>query len=106
MQRGCCRYHPNFAGTCLKATRVDSRMTLPRDFNASAIDDWPRSPEERLQRLQGQPGRRNGSECDHKREMNDHAAPPTPTADTIVAIIGDQNSARLLRLGHNDEDFL
>jgi hypothetical protein len=25
--------------------------------------------------------------------MNDHVAPPIPTADTIVAIIGDQNSA-------------
>src|SRR5262245_13666715 len=32
--------------------------------------------------------------------------PSTPTADTIIAIIGDQSSARLLRLGHNDEEFL
>src|SRR5262245_29034517 len=66
----------------------------------------PPSPEQRLQRLQGQPGRRHGSECDHKREMNDHIAPPSPTADRIVTIVGDQNSARLLRLGHNDEEFL
>src|SRR5262245_41166905 len=28
---------------------------------------------------------------------------PNPTADTIVAIIDDQSSARLLRVGHSDE---
>jgi hypothetical protein len=71
-------------GPYLKATRVDSRMTRPAGFQCvrQSATGTPRSPEERLQRLQGQPGRRDGSECDHKREMNDHAAPPIPTADT------------------------
>jgi hypothetical protein len=32
--------------------------------------------------------------------------PHPPTADRIVTIVGDQNSARLLRVGHNDEEFL
>jgi hypothetical protein len=91
MQLGRCRYDPNFAGTYLKATRVDSRSTRRPGFQRvkQSTTGTPRSPKQRLQRLQGQPGRRDGSECDHKREMNDHAAPPSPPQTPIVAIIGD-----------------
>jgi len=62
-----------------KTTRVDSRMTRPARFQCprQPTTRTPCSPEQRVQRLQGQPGRRHGSKCDHKREMNDHIAPPS-----------------------------